>query len=266
MFLQMPSKNPPIIADAPARRGALRMPGAGDPLPVDEHVVKPETREELVRGRRVVAAPALEPHGDAHCGLDYAIRGHARRGYIASSDLLTRVAVGSDFATDTSVRKEGIDPATGVRYLEELAFEVVNEQSERDMIERAEDLSARGVRRVFAIFVKRDEVAEWSALEAAFRPLGRDDSLEDPCLVRPLPVRALLDATASDDAVARALLAKANPILEKARQEVRREGVERLCRALDIELTEARAAALARMDAAGLDALADDIAARRRWS
>ena len=58
---------------------------------------------------------------------------------------------------DTSVRRAGIDPSTDARYLEELAFEVVSEQSRRDITERAEDLARRGVRRLIAIFVKQSE-------------------------------------------------------------------------------------------------------------
>ena len=74
---------------------------------------------------------------------------------MGSTDLLTRLSEGSHFATDTCVRRAGIDPRTGVRHLEELAFEVVHEQSTKDITERAEELSARGVRRVVAIFVKK---------------------------------------------------------------------------------------------------------------
>ncbi len=35
----------------------------------------------------------------------------------------------SDFATDVCVRKDGVDPETGGRYLEELSFEVAHTQS-----------------------------------------------------------------------------------------------------------------------------------------
>jgi len=40
-----------------------------------------------------------------------------------STDLLTRAGPGSDFATGTCIRRSGIDPRTGSRYLEEVAFE-----------------------------------------------------------------------------------------------------------------------------------------------
>jgi hypothetical protein len=40
-------------------------------------------------------------------------------------------------------------------------------------------------------------------------------SIEDPCLVKPLSVAALLDAAAADDAVLEALRAKGNPALQR---------------------------------------------------
>src|SRR5690606_37625551 len=41
------------------------------------------------------------------------------------------------------------------------------------------------------------------------------DSIDDPCLVKALPVAALLSAAVRDEAVARALLAKRSPVLER---------------------------------------------------
>jgi hypothetical protein len=40
---------------------------------MDERLVQPETREQLLRGRRLVALPANPPHGDRHFRLDYAL-------------------------------------------------------------------------------------------------------------------------------------------------------------------------------------------------
>src|SRR4051812_13816128 len=105
-----------LLAPSASRGTALKLPGASTFPPVDEHVVRPETREELVRGERIIAQPALEPHGDRHFELDYVLRAHVRPGYIGSTDLLTRVLHGSDFATDTCIRKQGEDPTTGHRY------------------------------------------------------------------------------------------------------------------------------------------------------
>lgn len=279
LTMHMPSKTPPISTRAPAAApsAAGRFPGEEDTPRLDDRLVRPEAREERVGGRPLIAAPAGPPHGDAHCQLDGEAVFHIRPGYVASTDLLTRVDVGSDFATDTSIRKEGVDPATGDRHLEEVVFEVVHEQSLRDVTERAERLSARGLRRIFALFVKRREVAEWSLAERSWRPLPPEASIEDECLIRPLPVRALLDRAEGRNAVARVLLEESNPVLEQARQEARssghlaglaeghRKAIERLCELLAIDLTGVRRDALTCASAPALEALADDIARARAW-
>jgi hypothetical protein len=77
-----------------------------------------------------VAFPAEAPHGDKQVDLDTLLRIHVAPGFIASADLISRFGAQSDFASDTCVRRAAIDPATGRRYLEEIAFEVVSTQSE----------------------------------------------------------------------------------------------------------------------------------------
>jgi len=269
-----PSSSRMLLAPS-GSSGALRLPSADDPPRIDERLVAPETREQVVRGRRIMALPANPAHGDQHFKLDYIIGAHVQEGYVGSTDLLTRSTVQSDFATDTCVRKDGIDPRTNARYLEELAFEVVNEQSLRDITEQAEDLTARGVRRVVAIFVKKGEVAEWSA--GAWQKLEPEGTFSDPTLTRPLRVNELLDAAEADNAVAWALLAKNNPVLSEVtarnRQEGRRagrreglaEGIAVACELLAIELTEERRARMSELDASGLEALLTEIRARRRF-
>lgn len=209
---------------------ALRLPSARTPSAegfpaLDDHLVRPEvTRDEMVNGRKVIAMPAAPPHADQHVQLDFVIRAHVREGYISASDLLTRVDIGSDFATDTCIRKAGVDPSTGKRHLEEFAFEIVNDQSLGEVVERVENLIRRGVRRVFGVFVRTREVAEWSPVKHAFERLPMDGFIEDECLLRPFRVRAILEAAEADNAVARALIDKGNPILAEARAEARREG------------------------------------------
>jgi hypothetical protein len=267
-----------LLASPPSgSNGATRLPPADEHPPIDERLVRPETREQIVRGRRVIAMPANPPHGDRHFEIDYVIGAHVKEGYIGSTDLLTRAAESSDFATDTCVRRAGIDPTTDNRYLEELAFEVVNEQSLRDITEQAEDLTARGVRRVIAIFVKKGEVCEWSAKKGVWRKLDPEGELRDRTLARPLRVKDLFDAAEADNAVARALLAKNNPVLAEAttrsRDEGKREGrcegkkeaIELACDLLGIKLTEERRARLNKLDGSGLEALLAQIRAERRW-
>jgi hypothetical protein len=254
---------------------------------LDEHLVEPETREEMLRGERIIAHPARPPHAERHCDLDYLVRAHVAADYIAASDMLTRAGPKSEFATDTAVRKRGLDPATGTRYLEELAFEVVYKQTLREMIMRAEDLSERGVRRLLAIFVARKKpkreasVCEWSVTEHRFVPLSLDDEIVDRTLTRPLPVRALLDAAMADNAVVDALDSKDNPRLRELESRAREQGLEQgleqgieqglhraieiLCRVLGIELTPERRAHVQSLDASALRELLDHLEAERRW-
>jgi hypothetical protein len=201
---------------APGASGAsaLHLPGRADFPRLDEHLVVPEvTRDEIIKGRRVVAMPADAPHGDQHFRLDYVVGAHVAPGYEGSTELLTRVGKHSDFASDACIRKAGNDPATGSRYLEEVAFEVVSTQSEGDVTEKAEEMHERGVRRIFAIFVKGPRrVCEWSPKSRRWTPLDAGARIEDPCLVTPLAASALLDAALADNAVVEALIAKNNPV------------------------------------------------------
>ncbi|MCX4240254.1 hypothetical protein [Paraliomyxa miuraensis] len=225
-----------------------------------------------------MAAPALEPHARRQALVVTVAEQTASEGYFCASEMLTRAGSGSDFATDACICREGIDPATGGRHLEELAFEVVAEQSLREITERAQDLASRGVRRVFAIFVKTNQVCEWSAVSDGWVELDPARSIEDPALVRPIPVRALLDPTAADDAVAAALLAKNNPVLAAREARVLRDGIEQgraqasrvaiegLCGLLGIVLEAKHRAQLEMLDAASLEALHAKVLGDRRWS
>lgn len=227
------SSVPPMLFAPGASSGAaeLRLPSSsrspraeGFPA-VDDHLVRPEvTRDEVVNGKKVIAMPAAPPHADQHVQLDFVIRAHVREGYVGSADLLTRVDIGSDFATDTCIRKAGIDPATGKRYLEEFAFEIVNDQAIGEVEERVKNLVRRGVRRVFGVFVRTREVAEWSKAEQAFVRLPIDGLIEDECLVRPFHVRAILEAAEANNAVAQALIDQDNPIIARVRAEDREQG------------------------------------------
>jgi hypothetical protein len=244
---------------------------------LDEHLVPEGTREEVLRGQRMYAAPARAPHADPHCRLDYLISAAAASGYVTSSDLLTRAGPGSEFATDTSVRREGIDPTTKTRYLEELAFEVVSTQSLREITLRAEDLSNRGVRRVIAVFVKKREVAEWSASARVWVPLSLDSKLDDPVLARPVLIRALFNAGVADNEVIDSLAAKGNPRLAEREAAKHEQGlaqghkrglqqaIEAICEILGIALGHAEMTHLQTLDAASLETLLGEIKAQRRW-
>jgi hypothetical protein len=196
---------------------------AGGPA-LDEHLVEPETRWEVIGGSRLQASPALPPHADRHFRMDYVLGGHLAEGYVGATDLLTRWSTEDDYATDTSVRRAGTDAATGERYLEEMAFEVAYTQRRADLETRARLLVERGVRRVFAVFVTQGTVVEWSREDDSWRALAAGAVIADPCLAQPLPVRALLDAAAADEAVARALVARRHPVIEEFGQTRYRHG------------------------------------------
>lgn len=188
---------------------------------VDEHIVTPEvTYDEIIRGRKVSAMTALYPHAKAQNDLAFLIAPHVKPGYVALTELLTRAAVGSDFGTDVCVCREGTDPETKSRYLEEISFEVVNEQSMRDVTEKAEDLSFRGVRRVFGVFVKTGNVCEWSKLENKFVPMNKEGCIEDPLFVRPIAVKAVVDFALGEDEVVRALIVKNNSAIVAFKENV----------------------------------------------
>jgi hypothetical protein len=95
-----------------------------------------------------------------------------------------------------------------------VAFEVVSEQSARDVTDKALTMHRRGVRRIFAVFVKGGpRLGEWSSASQSWIPRKAGSAIADRCLATPLPVSALLDAALADNAVAEALIAKRNPTI-----------------------------------------------------
>jgi hypothetical protein len=202
---------------------------------VSDYAVEPESGEEMFDGQVREALPAGPLHSRQHSKVDFVLNGCVAQGYGVDTDLLTRQAAAYNFASDICIRKDGTDPATGDRYLEELAFEIKSTQTIGALEQRARVMAERGVRRILAIPVRGDAagneilagpLVEWIATEERWRIYGNDELLEDPCLYKPLPVGALLDAVAADDTVAQALLDKGNPVLlrhvqERAREEAR---------------------------------------------
>jgi hypothetical protein len=137
-------------------------------------------------------------------------------GYDAAVDMLTRTSVREDMAPDASVFPAARDPQTGGRQLEELAFEIVSTERLGHAAKKARSLSSRGVRRIFAVDVERRRGLEWSTKTDTWEILSRDAVIEDRTLAAPLPLRALVERVKADDAIAAALLAKKNPVIESA--------------------------------------------------
>lgn len=241
----MNQNNPPppfYLAPGAVSSGAMSFPGADPPRPPrpvqnpEDHLVEPETRAEMFQGERMEASPARPGHGDTHQRLGIVVGLSASPEYIVSTDLLTRHGPGDDFATDTCVRKAGIDPATGHRYLEELSFEVFHTQARAHAERRAQVVVGSGVRRMFGLFVRpTDEeaeaeghveisVEEWLPKAKKWKRLSVGDAIEDACLASPLPVSALIDAAMMDKAVVEALAANSSPALAEFGQTHFRDG------------------------------------------
>ena len=209
---------------------------------VDDHLVEPEvTRDEILNGRRVVTMPAERPHAVKQGDLDTLLGNHVAPGYCLAVDLISRYAVHWDFASDSCVIKDGIDPATGRRYLEEIAFEVVSTQTDRKVAEKAEAMQRRGVRRIFAIWVKgRPRVGEWSAESGSWRLLDEESHIADACLGAPLPVRALLDAALVRRAVVRALEIQGEPAIQELKAAVKAESILKVLEGRGIAVSSAQ--------------------------
>lgn len=227
-------------------------PSQGEVPRIDERLAPPETRIEYLNGVEMFASPADEPHAVQHADLAYVLRAHTTAGYKSAVDMLTRTGAASDHAPDASVFPAEEDPATRGRKIEELAFEVVDKQSLSVPTEKARQLVQSGVRRVFCIMVRHKKMLEWSRETDGWKPLPPTAIIEDPCLVTPMPVAAVLDAAASDDAVARALLRKGVPALEEALAErdleAKRETLRIVLRARGLAVPDAVAGAIAACD------------------
>jgi Uma2 family endonuclease len=176
----------------------------------------PETRYEVIHGKVEYVPPADEPHGTRHSKISALLEAYAAPAYDVASDMLTRTSEKGDMAPDASVYPAARDAVTGGRQLEELAFEVVSTERLAHAAKKARALVERGVRRVFAIDVERRRALEWSRATNGWEILSPDAVIDDRALALPLPIRPLADAAKADDAVARALLSKKNPVLEGA--------------------------------------------------
>ena len=86
---------------------------------------------------------------------------------------------------------------------------------------------------------------EWSKPLASWSLLEVFGCIEDPALAVPLPLDPLLHAAKADDAIARALLAKRNPVLEADRaKEVAEAVTEASARCLEQGAVQGKAQAL----------------------
>jgi Uma2 family endonuclease len=213
-----------MLAHSSAARAAPP-PATGERLPdIDDRLAPPETRIEVLDGKKIVTMPADPKHATKHGDTTAIFRAHVAPGYTLAVDMLTRTSKTNDFAPDVSIFPSAPDPRTKGRQLEELAFEVASEQALRVPTDKARKLIARGVRRVFCVLLKKGRLLEWSRATDGWATVPKTSSIQDPCLVRPLPVAALLDAARADDEMGEALLVKRPPSIRRALSESKAEG------------------------------------------
>jgi Uma2 family endonuclease len=203
-----------VLAYTPWAMGsAMPPPSWSHPPAVDERLVMPETRYEIEDGRVQYVAPADELHGSAHCKLAALLEAHVTPEFDVAVDMLTRTSETNDFAPDASVFPKERDPDTGMRQIERLAFEIVSTERLSHAGNKAGKLIARGVRRVFAIDVERRRALEWFKELGSWQMLANESTIKDDVFAVALPIEALVSASKADDAVARALIAKRNPVI-----------------------------------------------------
>jgi len=194
----------------------VRDPGDLSPeLPdVDARLISPGAGYEIHDGNLVKLPPVAPAEAVRRAKLAALVEAHAGAEHDVACDLLTRTSRTTDLTSDVSVVPRAPDPATDGRQIEQLAFLVVTHTTIDGAGRKAARLAARGVRRVLALDL--EQVLEWSTELAAWSPLAGDAGIDDRALAVALPIAALLDAGKADDAVARALLAKRNPVLVAA--------------------------------------------------
>jgi hypothetical protein len=150
-----------------------------------------------------------EPHAIATGQLAYVLFALVRAEFQAAVDMLTRADRYSDVAPDACVFPKALTLAGG-RRLEHLVFEVLDSQSVANVTVKVRLLKKRGVRRLFILDINAATVSEW--IQGSWNELSK--VIEDPtCFVRPLGLKALLEAADADREVALALLAKRTPVL-----------------------------------------------------
>lgn len=186
---------------------------------VDERIVAPESGYEIWDGLLRPTGPRGKAHATRCSKLSALLEAHVADEYDVAADMLTRTSETSDIAPDASIFPRARDPRTGGRQLEELAFEVVATQALSNAAVKAAKLSARGVRRIFAIDTDRKRALVWSPATASWEILPQDAVIEDVALAAPLPMKTLVHAVKTDDAVAEALLRRGNRVLAEAVRE-----------------------------------------------
>jgi Uma2 family endonuclease len=239
-------------------------PGLSSELPdVDERLVAPESRYEIIDGQVVYVPPAREPHATSHVSLAAIVKAHAADGFTTAADMLTRTSRIDDIAPDVSVFPSARTEAGG-RQLEHLAFEIASTQTISNAAIKARKLSNRGVRRVFALDLSRQRVLEWSREMDGWSIMDLQGAIVDPALAVPMPLAPLLDAAQSDDAILEAWRARRHRAFEAERIAGHREGHREGLREGILRVLAARGFSLTREQEARVLG-EEDVARLGRW-
>src|SRR4051794_34899487 len=112
-----PPAQPNATPVRPARAGVKRRATSGNRFraalpPVDERLVMPGTRYEIIEGKVVYVPPADEAHGTRHSKISAILEAYAADGYDVASDMLTRTSTKGDMAPNASVFPAARDPET----------------------------------------------------------------------------------------------------------------------------------------------------------
>lgn len=256
---------------------------------LDEHLLPEDSPYEIIDGVRILTMANPE-HAGPQLDLGAVLRFSVAEGYRAMVELTTRAdtlpppadmdplaevlpASVNELRSDASILRLGTDPRTGDRYVEDMSFELANEQSLAALKVKARKLSERGVRRVFGVLVKKRRLLEWSAGQGDFVLLREDDHLEDRCLRQPIRVKALLDAAEADTAIAQALVARNHPVIAEVREAGHKIGLEQglrqtvldLCEVLGLTVSPLQRAAIERLGVADLERLRQGLKSTRSW-
>ena len=237
---------------------------------MDERLVAPEAHAEIIDGRVILAPGSTEARGTLHADAGRLLAAVVAEGYSGALSMLTRTDALTDIAPDVSVFAEGEDPETGGRRLEEIALEVIDAGRLSYATLKVERLAARGVRRLFCVKAATRRVCEWSHAHGDWETLDEGAVIEDRCFRVPIPVGAFVDQGLADNTVARALIAKGNPVIMAAIEEARRRRREveeraallaRPCsRKIGRALTdEERAVLCAKLDALGVERVTEAV-------
>ena len=206
---------PVLLAPGASSYGAYA-PAKGQPLPhVDERIVAPEAHAEIVDGVLYRTMGANPPHATQHAEVTHVFMGVLASGYTVAVDMLTRADSDTDAAPDVSIFPSALDPVTGERQLEEIAFEVLDTERLAHTTRKVEKFAARGVRRLFAVRIANRAVYEWDHTHHDWTELDAQSDIADRCFRVPVPVRALVDRVLAADTVAKALLASRNRVIER---------------------------------------------------